>query len=105
METFVEREIAHVARVMSPSLVGGARGPILSAQYWRGRLHRLLDAPHLTRGEFCALDSLLLQLGEYEASFKGQSPVTEESPSGATPPEAPPCMEPRRELVRSETDL
>ncbi len=71
METFVEREIAHVTRVMSPSLVGGARGPILSAQYWRGRLHRLLDAPHLTRGEFCALDSLLLQLGEYEASFKG----------------------------------
>jgi hypothetical protein len=68
METFIDREIAHLARVMRPSLVGGPSGPILAVQYWRWRLHRLLDAPHLTRAQLCALDSLLLQLGRFEAS-------------------------------------
>jgi hypothetical protein len=68
METFIDREIAHLARVMRPSLVGGPCGPILPVQYWRWRVHRLLDAPHLTRAQLCALDSLLLQLGTFEAS-------------------------------------
>ena len=44
METLIDREITHLARVMRPSLVGGPCGPILPVQYWRWRLDRLLDA-------------------------------------------------------------
>ena len=82
METLIDEEIAHIARVMRPSLVGGPLGPILPAQYWRWRLHGLLDAPHLTRVQLCALDCLLLQLGAFEVSFKSRPSVTSEPPSG-----------------------
>ncbi|MFM0028823.1 hypothetical protein PQR70_21460 [Paraburkholderia madseniana] len=68
METLIDREIAHLARVMMPSLVGGPCGPILPAQYWRWRLHRLLDAPQLIRAQLCGLDSLLLQLDAFDVS-------------------------------------
>ncbi|OAJ51720.1 hypothetical protein A6V36_36860 [Paraburkholderia ginsengiterrae] len=67
MGMFFDQDIAHIARVMAPSLEGDLGGPILPAEYWRGRLHRLLDATHLTRGQLCALDSLLLQLDDFEA--------------------------------------
>ncbi|WP_230417611.1 hypothetical protein [Paraburkholderia polaris] len=67
MGMFFDQDIAHIARVMVPSLVGDLGGPILPAEYWRGRLHKLLDATHLTRGQLCALDSLLLQLDDFEA--------------------------------------
>lgn len=66
MGMFFDQEIAHIARVMVPSLVGDLGGPILPAEYWRGRLHKLLDATHLTRAQLCALDSLLLQLDDFE---------------------------------------
>jgi hypothetical protein len=71
MGMFFDQDIAHIARVMVPSLIGDLGRPILPAEYWRGRLHELLDATHLTRGQLCALDSLLLQLDDFEA--KGQS--------------------------------
>jgi len=85
MEAFIDREIAHLARVMRPSLVGGPCGPILPVQYWRWRLHRLLDAPHLTRAQLCALDSLLLQLDTFEASCKNRPLVTGEPAIWAIP--------------------
>jgi hypothetical protein len=40
MGMFFDQDIAHIARVMVPSLMGDLGGPILSAQYWRGRLRR-----------------------------------------------------------------
>jgi hypothetical protein len=89
METFIDREIAHLARVMRPSLVGGPCGPILPVQYWRWRLHRLLDAPHLTRAQLCALDSLLLQLGTFEASCTNRPSVTGETAIWAIPHQKP----------------
>ncbi|MCX4150081.1 MULTISPECIES: hypothetical protein [Paraburkholderia] len=67
MGMFFDQDIAHIARVMMPSLVGDLGGPILPAEYWRGRLHQHLDATHLTRVQLCALDSLLLQLDDFEA--------------------------------------
>jgi hypothetical protein len=67
MGTFFEQEIAHIARVMTPSLIGDPGGAILPAEYWRGRLHELLERTHLTRAQLCALDSLLLQLDDLEA--------------------------------------
>ncbi|CAE6847432.1 hypothetical protein R75465_07001 [Paraburkholderia aspalathi] len=67
MVTLLDLEIAHLARVMEPSMIGNLAGPILPAAYWRGRLHQLLDAQHLTNGQLRALDSLLLQLDDLEA--------------------------------------
>lgn len=71
MGIFFDEEIAHIARVMVPSLTGNFDGSILQAEYWRGRLYKLLDSTHLTRAQLCALDSLLLQLDKFEA--KGRS--------------------------------
>jgi hypothetical protein len=80
METLIDREIAHLARVMKPSLIGASGGgPTLPPQYWRCRLHRLLDAPYLTQAQLCALDSLLLQLGAFETSYKSRQPVEDEA--------------------------
>ena len=67
MATLFDLEIAHLARVMGASMIGDLAGPILPGAYWRGRLHQLLDAQHLTNAQLRSLDSLLLQLDELEA--------------------------------------
>lgn len=81
METLIDREIAHLIRVMMPSLVGGPNGAILPPQYWRWRLHKLIDAPRVTRAQLRALDSLLLQLGAFESSCKSWPSEAGESQS------------------------
>lgn len=63
----VDRDIAHITRVMRPSLHGDLGGPILPAAYWRKRLYQLLDSGSLSHGQLCTVDSLLLQLDQYEA--------------------------------------
>ena len=66
MNRLIDQEIAHISRVMWPSLLGGMGGTILTSEYWRMRLHALLDAPSLTKIQLCALDSLLLRLDHYD---------------------------------------
>ncbi|MEM5384572.1 hypothetical protein VSR68_13360 [Paraburkholderia phymatum] len=66
MNRLIDQEIAHISRVMWPALLGDLGGPILSPDYWRKRLHALLDAPAVTKAQLCALDSLLLQLDDYQ---------------------------------------
>jgi hypothetical protein len=57
MGKFFDQDIAHIARVMVPSLIGDLGGPILSAEYWRGRLHELLDgAPNSARWIVCCFN-------------------------------------------------
>lgn len=67
---FVDQEIAHIASVMPASLAGGRGGPLLSPRYWRARLHKLLDATHLTHSQLCAVDRLLLQLDAHETKHR-----------------------------------
>ncbi|MFC0402428.1 hypothetical protein [Paraburkholderia rhizosphaerae] len=71
MNGLLDRDIAHIARVMRPSLTGDLGGPILSSSYWRTRLHRLLEAPMLTKAQLCSIDSLLLELDEFDAGGFG----------------------------------
>jgi hypothetical protein len=66
MNRLIDQEIAHISRVMWPSLLGDLGGAILPSGYWRMRLHALLEAPSLTKVQLCSLDSLLLQLDDYE---------------------------------------
>lgn len=65
--TLIDRDIAHIARVMRTSLRGDLAGPILPPAYWRKRLHQLLDTGSLSHAQLCTVDSLLLQLDQFEA--------------------------------------
>lgn len=67
MGILIDEDIAHIAHVMRPSLCGFHGGPILPAEYWRRRLHLLLDSCHLTKVQLCSIDSLLLQLDQFNA--------------------------------------
>lgn len=69
MITFIDYEIAHIAKVMRPSLIGDLGGPILPSSYWRGRLHQLLNRDHLTKGQFCSVDSMLLELDDFDRAL------------------------------------
>ncbi|NML32970.1 hypothetical protein [Paraburkholderia antibiotica] len=64
----IDRDIAHIARVMHVSLRGDFGGPILPPAYWRRRLNALLDAGHLSHAQLCKVDGLLLQLAHFEAT-------------------------------------
>jgi hypothetical protein len=68
MMTLIDQDIAHITRVMRPSLQGDFGGPILPSTYWRRRLHQLLEVEHLSKAQLCLVDSLLLQLDEFDAS-------------------------------------
>ena len=63
----VDQDIAHIGRVMRPSLQGDLGGPILPVTYWRKRLYQLLDTGNLSHAQLCSVDSLLLQLDQFEA--------------------------------------
>ena len=69
MITLIDQDIAHITRVMKPSLCGDFGGPILPAEYWRKRLYDLLDAHHVTKTQLCSIDDLLLQLDELDAAI------------------------------------
>ncbi|MGF6756908.1 hypothetical protein [Paraburkholderia sp. GAS42] len=66
MVTLIDHDIAHIARIMRPSLYSDAGGPILPTSYWRRRLHHLLDAWHVTKAQLRAIDSLLLELDHFD---------------------------------------
>lgn len=68
MITLIDQDIAHIARVMRPSLVGDLGGPILPVAYWRKRLQHLLDVDHLTKAQFCVVDRLLLELDDFDVT-------------------------------------
>lgn len=69
MLTLIDQDIAHIRRVMKPSLCGDLGGPILPAEYWRQRLYRLLDAHHVTKKQLCSIDDLLIQLDELDSAI------------------------------------
>jgi hypothetical protein len=62
MQTLIDLDIAHINRVMRPSLCEDRGSPIIPAEYWRRRLYRLLGTGDLTKTQFCAVDDLLRQL-------------------------------------------
>ncbi|NPT57428.1 hypothetical protein [Paraburkholderia elongata] len=81
----IDQDIAHIGRVMRPSLHGDLGGPILPPAYWRKRLHQLLDTGHLSHAQLCGVDSLLLQIDQFEAN---PQPVwAEPAPAAAALPE------------------
>ncbi|OAJ53703.1 hypothetical protein A6V36_35710 [Paraburkholderia ginsengiterrae] len=63
----MDEDIAHVARVMVPSLSAFRGEPVLQPQYWRMRLERILDACHLTESQRATIQQLLRELDRFEA--------------------------------------
>jgi hypothetical protein len=91
----IDHDIAHIARVMRLALHGDLGGPILPVAYWRKRLYQLLDTCHLSHPQLCAIDSLLLQLSQFETE---PQPLWD-SPSPAAvaafaPPQSPSASRP-----------
>ena len=70
MITLIDQDIAHITRVMLPSLHGDLGGPILPSNYWRMRLHQLLEVEHLSKAQLCSVDSLLLQLDDFDTGSR-----------------------------------
>lgn len=70
MNRFIDEGIAHIARVMKPALYGEVVGFYLSSDYWRQRLYRILDTTHLNNAQLRAVDSLLLELDEFDRSTR-----------------------------------
>lgn len=83
----IDQDIAHIGRVMRPSLHGDLGGSIFPANYWRKRLHQLLDVCNLSHAQLCAVDSLLMQLDEFDAA--PQFAWDELPPSAALPLPSP----------------
>ncbi|MFD1558665.1 hypothetical protein ACFSHT_24010 [Paraburkholderia silviterrae] len=59
---FIDQEIAHIMRVMVPSLLTEGTIPFLSFDYWHQRLSNLLDTAQLSHAQFRTIDSLMTQL-------------------------------------------
>jgi hypothetical protein len=77
MLTLIDQDIAHIKRVMKPSLCGDFGGPILPAEYWRKRLYDLLETHHVTKTQLCSIDDLLLQLDELDTAILHGKTVAE----------------------------
>jgi hypothetical protein len=85
MLMFLDKDIAHIACVMPAALAEGRGGPMLSSDYWRRRLHKLLDGSHLTRAQLCALDRLLLQLDAFDARQRRAHAANQSQQSSQSP--------------------
>ncbi|CAB3807564.1 hypothetical protein LMG28688_06574 [Paraburkholderia caffeinitolerans] len=69
ISNLIDREIAHIRRVIPTSLAGDMAGPIFPADYWRQRLHRLLDSGNVNKSQLGEIDSLLLALDLHELNL------------------------------------
>jgi hypothetical protein len=81
--TLIDQDIAHIARVMRPSMHGDLGGAIFPAAYWRKRLFELLEAEHLTNSQLCSIDDLLLQLDDLCAKELAPLPAAAAQPAAS----------------------
>jgi hypothetical protein len=58
----IDQEIAHITRVMIPSLQTASGVPILTPDYWYRRLSNLLDSTQLSPAQFHTIDALMNQI-------------------------------------------
>jgi hypothetical protein len=63
----MDEDIAHVTRVMAPSLRAFRGEPVLPPAYWRKRLQRIQDEFPLTEMQAFQITGLLRELDRFEA--------------------------------------
>lgn len=64
----IDQDIAHIARVMLPSMQTASGVPILPPEYWHKRLSELLDIGGLSNSQFCVIDQLMTQIERMQSS-------------------------------------
>lgn len=64
----IDQEIAHITRIMMPSLQTASGVPILTPGYWHQRLSDLLDTNQLSHDQFCTVDALMIQIERIQAA-------------------------------------
>ncbi|MCX5542912.1 hypothetical protein M3A49_26060 [Paraburkholderia sp. CNPSo 3076] len=65
---FIDDEIAHITRVMAPSLSAGTTPAVFSFDYWYARLCALLDLAQITPSQFRTVDALMVELESRQAA-------------------------------------
>lgn len=68
----MDEDIAHVARVMVPSLSAFRGEPVLQPAYWRRRLQRIQDQAWLTEMQASQIQHLLGVLDRFEAEARAK---------------------------------
>ncbi len=63
----MDDDIAHVSRVMAPSLTAFRGEPVLAPSYWRKRLQRIQEEFPLTAMQWFQVKDLLGELDRFEA--------------------------------------
>jgi len=63
----IDQDLAHIARVMMPSMQTASGIPILPPEYWHKRLSELLDTSGLSNSQFCVIDQLMTQIERIQA--------------------------------------
>ncbi|WP_322014682.1 hypothetical protein [Paraburkholderia sp. J12] len=63
----IDQEIAHISRIMIPSLQTANGVPILTADYWHRRLSALMDGAPLSHTQFRTIDALMNQIERIQA--------------------------------------
>lgn len=69
----MDEDIAHVARVMAPSLRAFRGEPVLPPSYWRKRLQRIQDEFPLTQLQTFQIKHLLGELDRFEAEAQSRA--------------------------------
>jgi hypothetical protein len=64
----MDDDIAHVARVMVPSLKAFRGQPVIPPDYWRRRLQRIQEEFPLTQMQSFQIKDLLGELDRFEAA-------------------------------------
>jgi hypothetical protein len=64
----IDQDIAHIARVMMPSMQTASGIPILPPEYWHKRLSELLDTGCLSNSQFWRIDQLMTQIERMQSS-------------------------------------
>jgi hypothetical protein len=68
----IDQEIAHITRVMIPSLETASGVPILTPDYWYRRLSKLLDSAQLSHAQFHTIDALMNQIERILAGARNE---------------------------------
>ena len=70
---FIDEEIAHIMRVMAPSLSAGKTPAVFSFDYWYKRLSALLDSTQLTQAQFRTIDALMIELEAIQGTIRADA--------------------------------
>jgi len=73
----MDEDIAHVARVMVPSLSAFRGEPVLQPAYWRRRLQRIQSEFRLTETQTLQIQHLLGDLDRFEAESLAKKQPTD----------------------------